>query len=189
LTAVDDNEPFLSRWSRRKLKAKEHPPAALPAAELPAASPAALPAAATEPVAPESPQDVSSEYREFFDPRVDEMLRRTALKKLFSDPHFNVMDGLDTYIDDYSKPDPIPEAMLRRLNQAKELFLLDDEKKTAEGACNAASASAAGAAASPLEAANTTTQPNPQTGDASAQDIVAATGGAVAPPAKDIRHD
>ena len=30
------------------------------------------------------------------------------MKKLFSDPHFNVMDGLDTYIDDYGKPDPIP---------------------------------------------------------------------------------
>ena len=30
------------------------------------------------------------------------------MKKLFSDPHFNVMDGLDTYIDDYGKPDPLP---------------------------------------------------------------------------------
>ena len=40
------------------------------------------------------------------------------MKKLFSDPHFNVMDGLDTYIDDYGKPDPIPLSMLRRMNQA-----------------------------------------------------------------------
>ena len=30
------------------------------------------------------------------------------MKKLFADPHYNVMDGLDVYIDDYSKPDPIP---------------------------------------------------------------------------------
>ena len=40
------------------------------------------------------------------------------MKKLFSDPHFNVMDGLDTYIDDYGKPDPIPLSMLRRMNQS-----------------------------------------------------------------------
>ena len=31
-----------------------------------------------------------------------------CLSNLFSDPQFNVMDGLDTYIDDYSKPDLIP---------------------------------------------------------------------------------
>ena len=31
-----------------------------------------------------------------------------AMKKLFTDPHFNVMDGLDIYIDDYRKPDPLP---------------------------------------------------------------------------------
>ena len=49
------------------------------------------------------------------------------MKKLFSDPHFNVMDGLDTYIDDYGKPDPIPLSMLRRMNQAAVLGLFDDE--------------------------------------------------------------
>ena len=49
------------------------------------------------------------------------------MKKLFSDPHFNVMDGLDTYIDDYGKPDPIPLSMLRRMNQSAVLGLFDDE--------------------------------------------------------------
>ena len=43
-------------------------------------------------------------------PGVDASVKNAALKKLFADPHFNVMDGLDTYIDDYGKPDPIPEA-------------------------------------------------------------------------------
>ena len=92
------------------------------------------------------------EYREFFDPQVDEKLRRTALKGLFKDPHFNVMDGLDTYIDDYSIADPIPEAMLRRLNQAKELFLFDEEKKTAEGAAGTGAAGDAAAAGPPTAA-------------------------------------
>ena len=51
------------------------------------------------------------------------------MKKLFADPHFNVMDGLDIYIDDYSKPDPIPEAMLRKLASAKFLGLFDEEEE------------------------------------------------------------
>ena len=55
-------------------------------------------------------------------PEVDESLKRAALKKLFADPHFNVMDGLDVYIDDYSKPDPIPPDMLARLIQNRALF-------------------------------------------------------------------
>jgi len=122
---MDDKEPFLSRWSRRKLEADQRAGAAKAAESPPAA---ALPAAAVQPAA-ELQEHGTPEFREFFDPRVDEALRRVALKKLFGDPHFNVMDGLDTYIDDYSKPDPIPAAMLRQLNQAKELFLFDDEKK------------------------------------------------------------
>jgi len=137
VSAVDDKEPFLSRWSRRKLETKGDAPAsAAQASPLPGAATVAPPAPAAEAAAPESPRAGGAEYREFFDPQVDETLRRTALKKLFGDPHFNVMDGLDTYIDDYSIPDPIPEAMLRQLNQAKELFLFDDEEK--DGAAAAA---------------------------------------------------
>ena len=37
------------------------------------------------------------------------------------------MDGLDTYIDDYGKPDPIPPSMLRQMSQSKFLGLFDDE--------------------------------------------------------------
>ena len=133
---MSEEENFLSRWSRRKLAAKADAAAEAPRAEAPpAAMPGAPPAKAEESAAAATAEDgATPEYREFFDPQVDEKLRRTALKQLFSDPHFNVMDGLDTYIDDYSQPDPIPEAMLRQLNQAKNLFLFDQEKKAgAEG--------------------------------------------------------
>jgi hypothetical protein len=41
-------------------------------------------------------------------------VRNAALKKLFTDPHFNVMDGLDVYIDDYGKPDPCRPACCGR---------------------------------------------------------------------------
>jgi hypothetical protein len=52
---------------------------------------------------------------------VDPGVRRAALKKLFADPRFNVMDGLDTYIDDYSKPDPLPEGWLEKMTQVARL--------------------------------------------------------------------
>lgn len=68
-----------------------------------------------------------SDYGRFVTAGVDETVKRAALRKLFTDPHFNVMDGLDTYIDDYGKPDPLPASMLRRLNQSKFLRLFDDD--------------------------------------------------------------
>ncbi len=60
---------------------------------------------------------------------MDEVLKRSALKKLFADPHFNVMDGLDVYIDDYSKPDPLPAAMLAQLRQAQKIIEWAKESK------------------------------------------------------------
>ena len=68
----------------------------------------------------------SSDYSRFVGPGVEPGVSNAAMKKLFSDPHFNVMDGLDTYIDDYGKPDPIPPSMLRLMNQAATLGLFDD---------------------------------------------------------------
>jgi hypothetical protein len=53
---------------------------------------------------------------------VDADVRRAALRKLFSDPHFNVMDGLDTYVADYSQPDPLPPGMLAGLRQAQNIL-------------------------------------------------------------------
>jgi hypothetical protein len=62
----------------------------------------------------------------FMSADVDPQLRVRALKKLFADPHFNRMDGLDVYIDDYSKPDPMPLAFIRRLAQSRILGLSDE---------------------------------------------------------------
>jgi hypothetical protein len=64
--------------------------------------------------------------------KVEEGVKRAALKKLFSDPRFNVMDGLDTYIDDYSKDDPIPQAMLAQLEHAKSTLFGRGEEKPKE---------------------------------------------------------
>ena len=54
-------------------------------------------------------------------------VKNAAMKKLFADPHFNVMDRMDIYIDDYSQPDPLPMAMLRQMTSAKTFNLFDDE--------------------------------------------------------------
>ena len=68
-------------------------------------------------------------------PDVDPTVRQAALKKMFTDPHFNVMDGLDIYIDDYSKPDPLPPGMLERMVQSDMLGLFSktDDAPVEEG--------------------------------------------------------
>ena len=68
-----------------------------------------------------------SDFSPFMKADVTPALRNQAMKKLFTDPHYNIMDGLDIYIDDYGKPDPIPPAMLRMMHQAKSLGLFDNE--------------------------------------------------------------
>ncbi|MEO6292488.1 MAG: DUF3306 domain-containing protein [Burkholderiaceae bacterium] len=70
-----------------------------------------------------------SDYAPFVARHVSPEVRNTAMKKLFADPHYNVMDRLDIYIDDYSKPDPIPESMLRQMVSAKFLNLFTDDEE------------------------------------------------------------
>src|SRR5690606_6257185 len=63
-----------------------------------------------------------SDFSRFVKKDVDEAVKRSALKKLFTNPHFNVMDGLDIYIDDYNKFTPMTPALLASLNHAKDLL-------------------------------------------------------------------
>lgn len=65
----------------------------------------------------------AADFSAFMRPDVDPKVQQAAMRKMFSDPHFNVMDGLDIYIDDYTKPDPIPLDMLKRMNQSELLGL------------------------------------------------------------------
>ena len=69
-----------------------------------------------------------SDFTPFMARNVGPEVRNAAMKKLFADPQFNVMDGLDIYIDDYSKSDPIPESMLRQMTSAKFLNLFEEEE-------------------------------------------------------------
>ncbi|WP_425261159.1 DUF3306 domain-containing protein [Rubrivivax sp. RP6-9] len=159
-----EDDGFLSRWSRRKVQVQRGlPPDAVAPTPTPAAAAVASPAAQPLPqepppeAAPDAPpapppltlDDVAAltpdaDFSRFVAPQVDGEVRNAALKKLFQDPHYNVMDGLDTYIDDYGKPDPIPASMLREMVQSKMLGLFREEEEAA-----AAAEAAAVAAASP----------------------------------------
>ncbi len=155
------SDGFLGRWSRRKLDAREGralpqepaEPAAgerapVPAVPAVAADPApglvasaplaaAEPAAAAEPPPPPTMEDVQaltaqSDFSRFAARDVAPDVKNAALKKLFADPHYNVMDGLDVYIDDYAKPDPLPAHMLRQLAGAAFLGLFDEPRPDAQ---------------------------------------------------------
>jgi hypothetical protein len=77
--------------------------------------------------------NADSSFAPFVSREVPPEVRNAAMKKLFTDPHYNLMDGLDIYIDDYSKPDPMPASMLRQLASAKFLNLFDEEETTTAG--------------------------------------------------------
>ncbi|MFW7346570.1 MAG: DUF3306 domain-containing protein [Pigmentiphaga sp.] len=68
-----------------------------------------------------------SDFSPFMRPAVEPDVKLAALKKLFSDPHYNVMDGLDVYIDDYSSPEKLPASTLRQMVSARVLALVQDD--------------------------------------------------------------
>ena len=145
------DEPILSRWARVKHSQKQETP--LSAAEdadksLPAALPNTSIDALPEPKIAEKtgPEPTlsggsatvelpslesltpESDFSPFMAKDVDSQVRNKAMKKLFTDPHYNVMDRLDTYIDDYSVHTPLPLDVIRQMNIAKTLGLFDDEE-------------------------------------------------------------
>ena len=121
------DEGFLSRWSRRKRAAasgvQEPQPAPSPAspaaavASAPAGTPAAPETAPPAPLPPVESLSIESDFLPFMAKEVDPALQRAALRKLFQDERFYVMDGLDVYIDDYTKPAPIPPEWYERMAQ------------------------------------------------------------------------
>jgi hypothetical protein len=146
---------FLNRWSKRKSgldvaepdldqskpKAQPSAPSTINPAESPkgaVATPESYDSVDAIPKAPSLPtlDDVlkltkDSDYSVFVQPGVDPAVQQAAMRQLFSDPHYNIMDGLDIYIDDYNKSDPIPLEMLKKMNQSQMLglFKTPEEKE------------------------------------------------------------
>ena len=123
---------FLGRWSKRKAGIDSKEDASLvKKVEAPKEAPSTLPneKASEEAPPPATLEDVAKidrfdpDFSAFMKSDVDPTVQQAALKKMFTDPHFNIMDGLDIYIDDYSKPDPLPPGMLERMVQSDMLKL------------------------------------------------------------------
>jgi len=141
---------FLNRWSRLKSgeqpepekKAVDQTKQELANSEVKqptADAPDTLPSATLDDV--EKIDRFAPDFSAFMRPDVDPAVQQAAMKKMFSDPHFNVMDGLDIYIDDYSKPDPIPLEMLKRMVQSDMLNIFrkdsgDEEVLSTEATTN-----------------------------------------------------
>lgn len=146
---ADDRGGFLHRWSRRKVDAREGRTAqdegpledttakdngesdvrVQPLADAaPAPADSALEGVEQTPAL--TLQDVQaltrdSDFSPFMARQVAPEIKNAALKKLFADPHYNVMDGLDIYIDDYSNLAPLPAPMLRRMVSAQALNMFE----------------------------------------------------------------
>jgi hypothetical protein len=142
------SEGFLGRWAKRKEAVRKgeqvaaEPEVVVEAKAVASPQPSPASGRGSEEAAPPPPPPTladaqalttESDFTRFIKPDVAPEVKNAAMKKLFSDPHFNVMDGLDIYIDDYGKPDPMPPEMLRQLASAKFLKLFDDEEDKEDG--------------------------------------------------------
>ena len=116
--SADEKEPFLARWSRLKREAPAEKNDAAPA-----------PPAAVPPIEKLTP---GSDFAAFMNPKVKDELRRLALKKLFSDPHFNLPDPFEAYSGDWTGGEPIPPELMATLNQARSILFTEEEKKAAD---------------------------------------------------------
>jgi Protein of unknown function (DUF3306) len=145
----NENGGFFDRWSQRKAQARGGQ--SLPAAPDPAVVPVPVaplqshahmadqaavrlpqdPAHDAAPPPPLTLDDVQAltpeaDFSPFVARGVAPEVRNAALRKLFADPTFNVMDGLDIYIDDYSQPNPLPSSLARQLVSAQFMKLFDE---------------------------------------------------------------
>ena len=146
---MSENEGgFFSRWSQRKQavklglaeEEKPHPknpePVQSKAAPLATSQQDAADNKA-EPVKLPTLADVEqltpqSDFSSFMSQGVTPEVRNAAMKKLFTDPHYNVMDGLDIYIGDYNTPDPMPAGMLAKMVGAQFLGLVKAPEDVAQ---------------------------------------------------------
>lgn len=98
--AAEDEGGFLRRWSQRKqaLARGETPPEPAP----PAPPPAPVAREDEAPLPDPAGLTLADDFRGFLRPKVPAALKRQALTQLFSQAHFNQVDGLDVYMDDYN---------------------------------------------------------------------------------------
>ena len=121
---TQDKEAFLDRWSRLKQQQ--------PAQQ---AEPAVAPKAEEEPAPPLPPVEelkADSDFTPFMNPQVDPETRRSALKMLFTDAHFNEPDLFEPYSKDFTQSEPIPAKMLKAINRVRDVAVKGEEQVVEE---------------------------------------------------------
>lgn len=144
------DEPFLRRWSRLKKESREGPPDEAAVApeksagqEAPGEAESAPPAApaqggtpADEP--PELPSLDSlheeSDFGAFMRAGVDPDLRRLALRKMFRNPKYGVVDELDPFRADFAAFTPLGDIVTADMKFHAERLLRREMEKAAEAA-------------------------------------------------------
>jgi hypothetical protein len=146
---MSDN--FLSRWSKRKLEAKEQEKqlenlsepiqggSELSIEQTPAELNRDFSGDSAVAVSKEPQVDIplpteadltkveqGGDIKAFMVDKVSAELKNKAFKALFSRPEFNVMDGLDIYIDDYSKFTPLSQEDIGKMTLSKQLLSRPD---------------------------------------------------------------
>lgn len=113
-------EAFLDRWSRVKREVRAG-----------AVPPGTLETSAQAPVLPSlevlAAQGLEADFAAFMQKGVSEAARRAAIQQLFRQPVFNVMDGLDVYIEDFNIYEPLTAAELPGLAHARAILFPETE--------------------------------------------------------------
>ena len=168
----DEQEAFLTRWSRRKALARKGEELEEPAAD---SDDAPLPpeAEAGQDVAPPEQRELQepreedaaaeeeaaelppleslgedSDYSAFMREGVPADLKQDALRKLFHSPKFNIRDGLDDYDLDFTNPEPLGDIVTAEMRyrieqELKRLAGLDEDEEIPEDESAVAAADAA----------------------------------------------
>jgi len=113
---MGESSSFLRRWSRLKHQTAEP----------------SIPAPSLVPVLPGvDALDFNADFSAFMQPGVDGETRRNALRKLFMTDHYRAMDGLDVYVEDYSRPVELPAELLVTLDHAQAMLAAPAEEMVA----------------------------------------------------------
>ena len=172
-----DDDPFLSRWSKRKGQADagaetQQSNEVEPQIPLNTITPSSTTGKMltgveadrlTEPPEPQSEQpltdddmpgldslDESSDFSGFMSPGVSARLRKLALKKLFAGAGFNIRDGLDDYDDDFTSFPPLGDIITCDMKHRIELA--EQRKREAEEAEEAERLATGGSESEALQA-------------------------------------
>jgi Protein of unknown function (DUF3306) len=123
---TQENEAFLDRWSRLK---RERP---AQVADKPAVPETKAEPAPPPPLPPVEQLKPESDFTPFMNPKVDAQTRRSALKKLFADAHYNIPDPFEAYSEDYTQSETIPEKMLKAINRVRDVAVKGEEQVAEE---------------------------------------------------------